>query len=138
MAAFVSCGGTPETVAGSWTLDTESFVDAAIPVMVDAGRIPAGAERLAEAELTKVRMQIDLRTDGTFVCDMGIGATARYEGTWLQNGQNISLVQTLENGESKDDQMSGKCSGDFLRLVHDEQGMSMPYVLRRNAAASPR
>ncbi|MCA8970105.1 MAG: hypothetical protein KDC95_09990 [Planctomycetes bacterium] len=138
MAACVSCGGAPETVAGSWTLDPTAFVEEAIPVMLDSGRIPRGAEKLAEAQLGKVRMQIDLRTDGTFVCDMGIGSTARYEGTWVQNGQNISLVQTLENGESKDDQMSGKCNGDSLRLVHDEEGMSMPYVLRRSAAASPR
>ncbi len=138
MSVLVSCGSRDASVAGTWTLDTAAFVEAALPVLKEHGRIPAGAEGEAKAQLGKVRMSVDLASDGSFVCHMGIGTTARFEGTWVQNGKNVALVQTLEDGEPKDDQMSGTQDGNSLRLVHDEAGMAMCYVLRRSSAASPR
>jgi hypothetical protein len=60
-----------------------------------------------------------------------------YRGTWAKTGTTIELQQTHEDDEEKTDTMTGHMDGSRLRLLHEELGLQMPYVLRRPDAATP-
>lgn len=133
-----ACGGQAVDAVGGWTLDTDAFLDEAIPVMIDSGRVPKEAESIARAQMAKLQMQIELKRDGSFVCSMGLAKTSRYEGTWKQNGSHISLIQTHENGELVADTLNGTVTSERMRVGHMEEGIEMFYILRRSAVATPR
>lgn len=140
LLALSSCdSSSPAAIAGQWDIDSEAFVETALPIMQEAGRVPAGAEGQARRVLATVRMQLALGVDKSFTCQMGLaGKTDEFTGTWSSTGRFVSLVQSHENGEAKEDTMSGTIRGDTLVLDHHEEGMVMTYPLTRSAAASPR
>jgi hypothetical protein len=120
----------PASAAGSYTVDRSLFGEAALTAMRAGQRLPEG----------RVRMDLDLATDGTFRCRMGHGEDEHeYTGRWLERGSYIELNQTHQDGEEVSDKMRGTLDRGLLRLTHKEEGLNMPYVLsRRSEASAPR
>ena len=140
VGALVGCGEPPQDEAvGSYTIDHDAFVDEAISAMKDAGLLEAGTEMLARGQLRQVRMDLDIENDRTFECRMeALGQNNTYTGNWTQVGSHFRLEQTHENGNQSLDVMTGTYRNGVLRLLHNEPGIEMPYVLRkRTRAASP-
>ena len=139
LAALVlgACSGEEAaSPPGAYAIDHQRFVPKALAAMQAHGAAPAGAAREVQARLQLLRMDVDLRVDHTFECRMGLmGERRTYTGSWQQSGQSIRLEQTHEDGEDVEDLLTGTLRDGVLDLVHEENGLPMPYVLRRHAAA---
>ena len=123
---------------GVWSLHPQEFQDQAVRVLVDEGRIPAEAEGLARAQLEKVHLRLELQRDGKFTADMGAAVERhRYTGPSTLTGTHIQLDQTHEDGEPVTDQMTGTLQDGAMNLIHMEEGLAMPYVLRQDSVAAP-
>ena len=127
-----------QRITGAWVLDKAEFARVGTKAMVDARKIPQAASRATQEILARVEMQLELDASGSFSCTMGNqGELREYTGTWQRDGDALRLDQTHEQGELKADSMVGRIEAGKLRLRHAEQGMQMPYILRRPPTAKP-
>ena len=139
--ALTSCGSEPTVqLEGSYSLDHDAFVDEAVQAMSRAGLIPEGVEEMARGRLGQLRMDLQLDPAGTFACQMtAAGQSYLYTGGWVLVGSHVRLEQTHQDGSPVPDVMKGTYRGGVLRLLHEENGMEMPYVLRKAPSpAAPR
>ena len=134
------CGGKPSAAEGTYELDKAAFVEQGLKSLIDSGRIPAAAREIGRRQLERVSSILELKGDGTFVNFMEMsGRKHKFTGEWTQKGNRIELRQTHSDGREKEDAMSGTLDGDNLFLVHEEEGLSFPYPMRRRRAhASPK
>lgn len=138
---LVACGSrTPETgIAGSYGPDGAAFLSAGTDALVASGRVAEEHRDMARSMLEKVQFDLDLRPDGTFRASMGVPGTVHvYRGRWTRTGSSVRLDQTHEDDVEVSDVMTGRIDGQVLHLQHEEEGMTMPYILRRGSdAATP-
>ena len=138
LACGESPAPSPTSITGSWTLDKAEFAKLGAKTMVESGLVPAHALAAAEQQLATIEMSIELESTGSFRCTtVAQGQKHEYTGRWEQIGDTVRIEQTHEDGEPKADLMAGRIEAGKLRLTHDEQGVQMPYILRRAEAADP-
>ena len=99
--------------------------------------------RLPHSEADELRTDLDtmlaslrttefrLRPDGTFDADMTLhGETSTLRGTWQIDGDQLTLLQTHQDGLPSRDTLNGICHGPTIHLT-EQPDSDLAVVLRR-------
>jgi len=128
-------------VAGTYTVDIDALVEAMVAAMQEesGGELP---QEFLDMFVEQFRTQLE-ESDLAFVFETDLtwkvagtmaGETQDAGGTWSREGNELTLLQTYENGEEKDepDTMTGTFEDGVIELVpDDEAGVPFAIVLRK-------
>ena len=129
--SVAACGGSEQVpVAGDYVLDSEQFAKS----FQEQFEIP-----LDDATMHALRnaaMELTLNEDYTFTCRQRVADESHeFTGTWTLVRGRITLNQTHEDGEEKEDTLAGPWENGQIRAVErTPEGVSALLVLNRKGS----
>lgn len=132
LLALVACGGG-SSVAGSYSLDTKAFVEAAKQKMgAMFEQMPAEQKQMFDSMMAKMKVDMTLAADGTYdIKSETPEGKSEMKGTYKVEGQSITMTGK-EVGKDKEETKVGKIDGSTITVVMENEGESMTMVFKKN------